>query len=173
MVNPIGDDIKYVIRRKGNVGGHGDSIGNFFDHLIEVDMKENKTWATVSLRVHSRTRSVSEISNALETPPTSSVDKGARMSMRNPHSAVAEAYLWRLESGLDSTRPLEEHISHMVEFIERKSAALEMLGQDCEIDLFCGYSSENGQVGLVLEADLLKRLTVFPIDVVLDLYNTR
>lgn len=134
-------------------------------------MRDNEKWATASLRVHSRTMNAQEISLLLGEKPTRTAEKGQLKSLRNPKSAVFGEHLWLPESGLDSTQ-LEDHIRILVDFIEKKLAAFEALAANCEIDIFCGYSASNGQGGFVLEANLLKRLTVIPIDIVIDLYNS-
>lgn len=128
-------------------------------------------WATATLRIHSRTLNAQKISALLETEPTGTKVMGERLSSHNPNSAVAESHLWRLESGLTSDRPLEDHIEKLVEFIEQKLPAFKELMKECESDLFCGYSSESGQGGFVLKSKMLKRLTAIPVDVVLDLYT--
>lgn len=134
-------------------------------------MQNADKWATATLRIHSRTLNAQKISALLRTEPTGAKVMGERLSSHNPSSAIAEAHLWRLESGLTSNRPLEEHIEKLVEFIEQKLPTFNELMKECESDLFCGYSSESGQGGFILESKMLKRLAAVHVDLVLDIYS--
>jgi hypothetical protein len=125
--------------------------------------------AAATLRIHSITLSSDEISAILRTQPTQSFSKGERMSPRNPSSAIFEENLWLLESGEDSSMPLDIHILRLVDFIEHRLPAIKQLMSDCEIDIFCGYFSANGQGGLTLTADVMRSLGAIPIDLIVDI----
>jgi len=133
-------------------------------------MNQTDKWATAALRIHSTVLSAQKITEALKTEPTSIRVKGELLSPRNPRSAVCEAHLWVLESGLDARSSIENHITQLVQFIEQKLPILEALMKDCNIDLFCGYSSGSSQGGIMLEANLMKRLAIIPIDLMIDIY---
>lgn len=134
-------------------------------------MSQVKKWATAALRIHSVVLDAQAITNALQTEPTRTAVKGALMSPRNPRSALFEANMWLLESQLASESNLEDHIINLVEFIEQRLPAMKKLMKDCQADLFCGYSSDNEQGGVYLNAETIKRLTVIPVDLVLDIYT--
>lgn len=157
--------------QKHQKGGVGDSIGNIFDFLNRgTSVKSNEKWSRASLRITSQSKSAAEITKLLRTEPSEAYEKGASLSRTNPQSPARQESLWVLESGLHESQPLEAHITKLLSFIERNLSVLKDLLLDCEIDLFCGFSSSNGQGGFVLTSDLLKRITVLPIDIVLDLY---
>lgn len=130
----------------------------------------DEKWSRASLRISSNTMSAAEITHTLGLKPTSSYEKGTPLSKRNPKSAVRQQSVWILESGLDSSQPLAQHIACLVALVEEKIDVLKKLLPICDIDIFCGFSSESGQGGFVLNAALLKRITAIPIDIVLDLY---
>jgi hypothetical protein len=135
-------------------------------------VQEDEKWATAALRIHSQNLAADEITTALGSEPTRTAAKGEPMSPRNLKSALFKEHLWLLSSTIAKTKPLQDHISQLLEFIEQKLPVLKELGKNCEMDLFCGYSSGNGQGSFVLEAELLKRITVLPIDIVFDIYST-
>ncbi len=134
-------------------------------------MKSSETWSSAALRVYSKSMSVAEISNALGTAATSSHPKGVPVSLRNPNSPIREESLWVLDSGLNHDQPLEDHIKRLVEYIEQKSSILNTLLPHCEVELFCGFSTDSGQGGFAFEPDLLKKLTILPLVLIFDIYS--
>lgn len=136
-------------------------------------MSQAEKWATATLRIHSVVLNPEAISNALRTPPTNLALRGELMSPRNPKSSKRERHLWALESSLGAESSLEDQIENMIEFIEKNLIIIKRLIKECEIDLFCGYSSSTGQGGICLEASIIKRLSAVPIDLVFDIYTIR
>lgn len=132
-------------------------------------MNEEK-WSSATLRITSKSRSVTEISRLLKTEPTRSVEKGSRLSWSNPDSAVSKENCWLLDSGLADSDPLDAHIVKLVSYIEQNVSAIKTLLVDCEIDLWCAFASGTTQGGVVLGAGLLKRLTALPLNLIIDLY---
>jgi hypothetical protein len=88
----------------------------------------------------------------------------------NPNRKIRQESSWILESGLDESEPLNLHINKLLLSIESKVERFKELMSVCDIEIFCGFSSENGQGGFVLDAELLKRMSIIPLDLVLDLY---
>lgn len=117
----------------------------------------NKKWHSASLRIVSLTMSPAEITKTLGIEPTRAY-------------AIGTPVKWILESGLDESEPLNLHINKLLLLIESKVERFKELISVCDIEIFCGFSSENGQGGFVLDAELLKRLNIIPLDLVLDLY---
>ncbi|MBI1747960.1 MAG: DUF4279 domain-containing protein [Acidobacteria bacterium] len=111
--------------------------------------------------------SIAELNSALATVPTGSREKGTPVNPRNPNSPIRQESLWILDSGLDNSQPIEQHIIKLVWYIESKSSVLQTLLSSCEIDLFCGYSSGSSQGGFTLEADIISRLSIIPIPIIL------
>lgn len=124
-----------------------------------------------SLRIHSEISSVEEISKALKMQPDGFNLKGSKAVPNNPKSYLYPANMWRLESDLDESDSVEQHISRLVEFVEEREIAFIKLIKTCEVDIFCGYFP-NGWTGhLSLSAHLLKRLTIIPMEVMIKLYE--
>jgi len=130
----------------------------------------DKNWNSASLRIGSKIMSAAEITDLLGIKPTESYEKGTPLSSRNPKSSVRHESLWIKESSLDSSKPLNTHIASLILPIESQVDLFKQLIPSCHIELFCGFSSESGQGGFVLDAALLKRLTLIPLDITLDLY---
>jgi hypothetical protein len=134
------------------------------------NIETEEKWNSVALRISSKTRSVAEISRMLNMKPTRSSDKGTLTSPRNPHSKIREESMWILDSDLTDSQPLEAHITKLIGYIEQNITVLKDLLVDCEIDMWCAFASNNGQGGFLLDAKLMKRLTVIPIDIIVSLY---
>ncbi len=130
----------------------------------------NSQRSSASLRVYSETVSIEEITQLLQLQPTRVLVKGSKVDPNHPKSYVHPGNLWILVSSQDSSQSLESHIAYLVELMEQRIDAWESLLKDCKADLFCGFSSVNGQGGFTLSASLLKRITIIPIALTLDLY---
>ncbi len=126
--------------------------------------------STAVLRIASEVKSIDDIINILCTRPTRSFIKGEPYSKRNPNSRKRECNLWLLESGLDGKESLESHIRQILQFMKVKADALEKLQLECEIDIMCSFASENGQGGFTMDHELLKELSVYLVDLVVNLY---
>ena len=65
---------------------------------------------------------------------------------------------------------LRAQLSWILDFIEPRLSVLLELSLTCEIDIFCGFSSENGQGGCTFDHAVLERLGKIPFSLTLDLY---
>lgn len=125
---------------------------------------------SASLRISSKTLNVADITTILGMEPTRTHEKGEPFSSRNSRSRLRQESLWLLESGLDSSAPLDAHIEKLAASIEEKAVLLKNLIPICYMDIFCGVFSESGQGGFVFNSVILKKLTAIPIEIVFDLY---
>lgn len=122
--------------------------------------------SSACLRIHSKSLSISTITEHLKMRPSRSFEKGTLVSPRNPRSERRESNLWIIEStGSDELR---DQITHIVRFIESRSEEIKALSRECLYDIFCEFSSPAESSTLVLEADLIRRLQIVPIDLVID-----
>lgn len=92
------------------------------------------------------------------------------MSPRNPTGARRETSVWIRRSGLPDDSDLTDHVRVLVELVDGHREELASLSVDCNLQLFLGFGSENGQGGCVLPARLLTEVGALGLDVVLDLY---
>jgi len=98
--------------------------------------------------------------------PSRSIDKGQPVSGRNPQSRKSEESRWILDSALPDTTPLDEHVAALLAIVEKKAPVL----AKTDIEIRCAFSSENGQGGFVLRADVSKRLAEQRVDLIVSLY---
>lgn len=125
-------------------------------------------WSKATLRIFSKTIDPSEIGKRLGLEATKTHAKGALRSPR--HEAVWPTSMWSLNSPLSDHSDMTDHLRYLLDLLEPKMQALEHLARDCKIDLFCGFSSGNGQGGFVLDPLTLSRLAALKIPITFDLY---
>jgi hypothetical protein len=65
---------------------------------------------------------------------------------------------------------MEEHLKWLLNLLEPKAGIIKGIADRFCVDLFCGFSSENGQGGFRLDARLLQRIASLGIAFSLDLY---
>ncbi len=130
--------------------------------------QEDRKWSRVGLRIVSDKLEPANISKQLSLKPTRTHLKGSLRSAH--HKAVWPSSLWLLNSPLSDQNDMADHIKYFVGLLEPRVYALEALTANCEIDLFCGFSSGNGQGGFVIDPHTLSRLAALKIPVVFDLY---
>jgi len=111
-----------------------------------------------------------EITNLLKIEPTEFHEKGAPLSKRNPNSRKREEHLWRLDSQLQQSEPLDKHLKNLIEIIEIHARGFKKIADCSSCEIFCGFSSGNGQGGFILDHNLLERISKLPLDLVVDLY---
>jgi len=85
---------------------------------------------------------------------------------------MRDAALWILQSK-QPTASLSQQIQELLTFVEDKSHELTKLSEDCLFDLFCGFEPSEGESMLFLEAPLLRRCQLLPIDLVVDFLGAR
>jgi hypothetical protein len=103
--------------------------------------------------------------------PTRQHLKGEPRSKRNPASSVFEESVWLYQSPLPDTSDLHAHLEHLVNLLE--SRVQEMGGirdRLRSVDIFCMFSSENGQGSAELSSGLIRRLGECGVDLIIDLY---
>jgi len=130
----------------------------------------NDHWTVAVFRIHSETKSIEDICNKINTQPTRYQLKGELYSKRNPKSKIREENLLIYKSPLSDQETIESHIKYFLSFLKDKVKCLEELQAECEFDIMCAYSSENGQGGFTLDKNILKELAVYPIDLSINLY---
>jgi hypothetical protein len=122
-----------------------------------------------SLRVLSDTVTLAELRTRLGEP-TNGYDIGDPVSTALG-APQRQAACWLLESGLDRTRPLDEHIAALIAIVEERREAFDSLRDRCEIDIFCGvFSGKDAQGGFGLDPTLTGRLSNLGLPVEFDIY---
>ncbi len=124
----------------------------------------------MSLKVASRTLTAEAIIRTIEIQPTKIHRKGEQLSRRNPASAKREENIVLFQSTVEDTAEFAEHVRWLVKLLSAKQAALDTLKKTCDITVFCGLFSDNGQGGFTLSSDSMAALHSLGIDVVFDFY---
>lgn len=126
-------------------------------------------WTAASLIISSETISSEEITALMGVPASRAFQKGQPIGSRTS-GILRRRSVWMLISPLGDTQDLASHLKWLVEILEPRIEVLRAILPKCKIELFCGFSSENGQGGTVLDSALLARLGKLPLDLALDLY---
>ncbi len=74
------------------------------------------------------------------------------------------------ESTLDEETMLSDHISEVLDLLEKFPPRWRENRDKIGCDIFCMYSAEHGQGSMELDLDLLARLTHHRVELILDLY---
>lgn len=136
--------------------------------MNRVANQEEQKWSRAAFRISGDTLGPDQITAILGSEPTQSGVKGERFSSR--HNAVRRTSFWLLQSPLSENQPLAEHLKWLLDLLEPKLDLINSISEKWRVDLFCGFSSENGQGGATFDPDLLRRLGHLGVPLVLDLY---
>ena len=136
-------------------------------------MEDDGSWSAARLRVFSPDLTPEELAAALVVPPDQSYRTGDRVSLRSGSEVVRKTNAVFVDSGLPENRPLDEHLEALVAKLEPAAAGLRSLSGRAKADVFCGFSSANGQGGFSLSPRLLARLAALGLDIGFDLYPPR
>lgn len=131
---------------------------------------EEDRWTKASFRIYSKTKNIEDICTKVNAKPTKYFSKGDFCIKGDPKSFVREENLWILDSGLSDQENIETHIKRFLALFNENAEGIRELQGECDFDIFCAYSSENGQGGFTLEHETLKELTAYPIALSIDLY---
>lgn len=116
----------------------------------------------------SRTRTLEFLTDKLGKP-SKGFSQGDQYSSGGRIRQREHTY-WSFHSHNSDASSFDNQLTGVMKFMDENSDALSVLKSDCEIDIFCMLSSDNGQGGAALSADLLKRLSKYSVDVVFDMY---
>lgn len=120
----------------------------------------------VTLRVFSNCIDLLAIKEVLGEP-SKGYSKGDSFSKGNK---TRENSYWSLESSLNPSAKFESHVAEILNYIESKADVFSRMQNECEIDLFCMLSSDNGQGGFSLPVSLSEKLSEYRLDIVFDIY---
>jgi hypothetical protein len=134
---------------------------------VQVDAEH---WCSAVLRILSESMSIEDISAKINFQPTRCHIKGEPYSKRNPKSRIRGENIWILESCLTDQDTLEATIDYFLSFLKEREDVIKSLQEECVFDIYCAYSSSNGQGGFTLEHKMLKEFTMYPIDLSINLY---
>lgn len=134
----------------------------------KVHVDDDRGWCRASLRIFGETLKPEEVGAKLGLVATRSHLKGERRSKR--HTSIWHESGWLLESPLPKESNMPEHLKWLLDAVETRIEVLGELSGKYKVDLFCGFSSGNGQGGFELDSATLGRLARLKIPLNLDLY---
>jgi hypothetical protein len=124
----------------------------------------------LALRVFSKVLSCQEISKALDWQPSEEFEKGELFGGRT-NKRPREESLWRYDFPSDEKVLFTEQLQILVNEILTKKECFYKIQGKCEVDIFCGYTTYNGQGGFTLESKLMGELSALGIDLSIDFYS--
>jgi hypothetical protein len=131
-------------------------------------MDDNGKWSRACLRVFGETLRPEEIESMLGLKATRAHLKGELLSPGQ--KAARRESSWRLESPLSTCSDMVDHLKWLLDSVDPKRDVIRELFKKYNVDLFCGFSSGNGQGGFTLDSVTLARLAGLGVPLVLDLY---
>lgn len=131
-------------------------------------MNDDRKWSRAGLRLFSTMLAPDEIGEVLGLQAARSFRLGDPISSRS--RGVRPQHGFFVKSGVSADEPLEEHLIALLALIEGVGDRLQSLRSQVDADIFCGFSSGNGQGGFTLSPPTLRRLADLELDLILDLY---
>lgn len=124
-----------------------------------------------SVRIFTSEKDATFISTALGVKASRIHIRGEPVSKRNPKGPAYPETAWIYDAPIDAAVELGRHIADIVNFLELRRADLDAIrDRITTMDMFCMFSSENGQGSAELDAGLLQRLAALRLDLIIDLY---
>jgi len=131
--------------------------------------QEDIKWSKAGLRIFSKTIHPSEVGKLLGLEATKTHIKGTLRSHRL--DVIWPTSMWLLNSPLSDHIEMADHLRYLLDLLDPRMHTLEQLSRECDIDLFCGFSSGNGQGGFTLDPVTLSRLAALRMPLILDLLS--
>lgn len=133
-----------------------------------MSLDPDEKWSRATFRVFSTTLTPEEIEATLLLTATYVHRMGERISKRVP--AFHKEHAFFVESALPTSEPLGRHLAGLCDLLDPVRDRVATLRLNCRCDIFCGFSSGNGQGGFSLDASLMRRLAATELTLSLDLY---
>ena len=126
-------------------------------------------WIKASLRITSDTLSPDDIESTLNRRPDKRYSKGEPVSPRQD-GPLRKQNICIYESKPEDNLLFDAHLEYLMTLVESHLGDLKNLENSCSFEIIFGCSSDNGQLGLVMTHEKVKRIAASPIDIVLDIY---
>jgi len=127
--------------------------------------------ASAALRIFTPKSDLNFLSEALLVSPTEIHLVDTPISAHNPTGPKHAESLWIYESPIESHRCLSDHIEAVIEPIESNTQGFRTVKDGISsVQVFCMFSSENGQGSIEISPHLLGRLAALKVEIIIDLY---
>lgn len=122
----------------------------------------------VSLRISKPGMSAAEVTARLGLTPTYSHEVG---DVFGRHGQRRSEATWTVSTRANGPGRLDDHLTLLLDLVEpKRSIITELANEGSSMDWFCFVSVE-GQGGIALSVDLLRRLAGLPIQLDFDIYS--
>ena len=129
--------------------------------MMEADeLSAGRSWASASLRIASETMTPDAIGELLHLRASST-----RSSEGDPAFSV-----WMLDSGLDPSAAVEDHLYILMEHLSDRREPLRELVDTATVEVWLSFSPGARHRSAVLDAKVLSAVGDLGLDVVLDAY---
>lgn len=111
------------------------------------------------------------ITSRIGIQPSKAHIKGSTMT-KHPSLVYSTGY-WGIDSTVPSDRPLEEHLSYLLDLLEPRALLIkEFKEAGFTMGLYCGFFTSDVGLGSIieLEPDILRRITNIDISLELHIY---
>lgn len=124
------------------------------------------------IRIACEGADITFITAALMVLPTRTCIAGEPRSVISEAAGTQQYSMWILESSLPETCSLEEQIVSVIEKLERSEAGLRSIREKLlSADLFCLFSTNEGQGSIELSASVLGRIANLGLELIIDVYS--
>lgn len=110
-----------------------------------------------------------QISGILGVAPSRSYEKGDLVSARSARPGYRKVAMWLRHSGLGRQYSWNDHLLAIAGFLDEKKEKLLSL-RDCRMDVSCGVFSDNQQIFFTIDHRVIKALSDYPVDIIIDAY---
>lgn len=121
-----------------------------------------------TLRVFSKKHALSELTGVIGEPK-----KGFSIGDKfSKGKKVREHTYWSIDSSnIEDRDSFDNHVCEVLNYYDlKKGELLKLRNEECEVNIFCMFASDNGQGGATLSADTMERLSKFNLDLIFDVY---
>lgn len=125
----------------------------------------------ITLRFHSKTMSVDQLSSVLGAEPTRGFDVGTPLTNSRNDQRCREETLWLIERRFPSGSRLEDCLNQQLQFLENREAVITKLNPRVTIDLFCAapVDVERYALSFCLDNQMLQRIANLRLDLLMDI----
>lgn len=122
----------------------------------------------VSLRIYSKTYNLSEASARLKSKEDFGYSKGDKIGLSA--NKYYDETMWGKNSTCSAHDDIGTHVMELLDWLDQRKYEFEEVikNSDVKSDLFCYLSSDNGQGGGAFSSDVIKIVTTFDLDIILD-----
>lgn len=102
--------------------------------------------------------------------PTGTWKKGEKKSLKNNTGITILTNTWELKSNVSRQKPILSHITYILNLLEQNKSQVKQVTQKYKSIIFCAIYYYETNPSMILNTDILKKLSDFNISLEFDLY---